>query len=669
MAIIYTYPDIGTITGTELLICSDVDNENATRSMTTAAFGAYIQSTWGPSSNIYQADGSLVSNRTLSGDANYLHLDNLSNFTVNSTNAINLNPAGGAHPTDQVIIGDNSYITVDNPSGGLDVIVSRSNPTTKVSFSSTGGMPGTPDEISLEGTVNAYLIAHDPAGFVGITCGSATGFLGILNGVPELGGANNNIADITQPKHLVTKEWVEANAITGSGTNNYVSRWTPSGLILGDSTIQDDGSSIGIGIAPASVVSQVLIEGTNPSCITAQNVNTSQSSVGLVGLAYGVKVTPTTHYNVGVYGLGSASDYANYGIIGLANTSIAPPLSSGEFVGGYFRADGTTTTNYGIYADANVANASDNIGLYVRTTNIGAGDHYSIQLVDGTEAAGRVLTSNASGQGSWAPAPSPIAGTGGIYGGSGAVSLGDVTVSQSHGSQVRFETSGPAVGVLQNAVFIENTITGSTQNVSLTTSVPINVMGQEVISTLSTIGTHASFAPTFNTDVSILGGVYDGVVNDTNISVYGYNEHSTVPTQIGVLGEVTGNSGNVRSVAGHFDNTSTNTGVNYGVISDVSGAGVVNTGGYFAATNGTSNYALVTASGGNVGFGTTAPDPCAVVEIVSPATPQGFLPPRMSTADKTTLAATAVEGLIVYDTGLSKLCVFTGAAWETITSV
>jgi hypothetical protein len=204
--------------------------------------------------------------------------------------------------------------------------------------------------------------------------------------------------------------------------------------------------------------------------------------------------------------------------------------------------------------------------------------------------------------------------------------------------------------------------------VSLTTSVPINVLGQEVISTLSTIGTHASFAPTFNTDVSILGGVYDGVVNDTNIGVYGYNEHSTVPTQIGVEGEVTGNSGNIRSIAGNFHNTSTNTGVNYGVHSNVSGFGIVNTGGYFAAANGGSNYALVTESG-NVGFGTTAPDPCAVVEIAVNNGPQGFLPPRMSTANKTTLAATAVEGLIVYDTGLSKLCVFTGAAWETITSV
>ena len=41
----------------------------------------------------------------------------------------------------------------------------------------------------------------------------------------------------------------------------------------------------------------------------------------------------------------------------------------------------------------------------------------------------------------------------------------------------------------------------------------------------------------------------------------------------------------------------------------------------------------------------------------------------MTTAEKTTLAATAATGLMIYDTNLNKLCVYTGAAWETITSV
>jgi hypothetical protein len=55
--------------------------------------------------------------------------------------------------------------------------------------------------------------------------------------------------------------------------------------------------------------------------------------------------------------------------------------------------------------------------------------------------------------------------------------------------------------------------------------------------------------------------------------------------------------------------------------------------------------------------------------LVAESTTQGFLPPRMTTAQKVTLAATAVAGLMIYDTNLNKLCVYTGAGWETITSV
>lgn len=50
------------------------------------------------------------------------------------------------------------------------------------------------------------------------------------------------------------------------------------------------------------------------------------------------------------------------------------------------------------------------------------------------------------------------------------------------------------------------------------------------------------------------------------------------------------------------------------------------------------------------------------------STTQGFLMPRMTTAQKNAIAAPAT-GLMVFDTTLAKLAVFTGAAWETVTSV
>lgn len=54
----------------------------------------------------------------------------------------------------------------------------------------------------------------------------------------------------------------------------------------------------------------------------------------------------------------------------------------------------------------------------------------------------------------------------------------------------------------------------------------------------------------------------------------------------------------------------------------------------------------------------------SIVEIVS--TTKGFLPPRMTTAQKNAIASPAT-GLVVYDTTLNKLAVFT-TVWEAVTS-
>jgi len=64
-----------------------------------------------------------------------------------------------------------------------------------------------------------------------------------------------------------------------------------------------------------------------------------------------------------------------------------------------------------------------------------------------------------------------------------------------------------------------------------------------------------------------------------------------------------------------------------------------------------------------------AADASALLEVRSDATYlKGFLPPRMTTAQKNAIV-TPAEGLIVMDITLHKLCVYSGTAWETITSV
>lgn len=66
----------------------------------------------------------------------------------------------------------------------------------------------------------------------------------------------------------------------------------------------------------------------------------------------------------------------------------------------------------------------------------------------------------------------------------------------------------------------------------------------------------------------------------------------------------------------------------------------------------------------SVGKGAAAPVASAIVEIDS--TTQGFLPPVMTTTQKNAISSPAT-GLVVFDSTLGKLCVFS-TTWQTVTS-
>ena len=88
MAIIYTYPDLGAVDGSEKLLVTDGTDENNTKTVTTAAYGAYINATYGGGggSTIYQANGGLDSDRQLSGVGSYsLTFTSLTSFNVQSS--------------------------------------------------------------------------------------------------------------------------------------------------------------------------------------------------------------------------------------------------------------------------------------------------------------------------------------------------------------------------------------------------------------------------------------------------------------------------------------------------------------------------------------------------------------------------------------------------------
>lgn len=64
-----------------------------------------------------------------------------------------------------------------------------------------------------------------------------------------------------------------------------------------------------------------------------------------------------------------------------------------------------------------------------------------------------------------------------------------------------------------------------------------------------------------------------------------------------------------------------------------------------------------------VGIGTASPDNSAMLDVSS--TTKGFLAPRLTTAQRITLAATAVDGLMVYDTDLHTYFFYKGGSFNT----
>lgn len=181
--------------------------------------------------------------------------------------------------------------------------------------------------------------------------------------------------------------------IAGSGTNNYVARWTPDGATLGDSVIQDNGSSLGIGIIPNNITILDIDTTLQGPFITSTKINTAGSQT-----AYGTVATSS----------GSNSLGNNVGVAGFAN--------------------GNSNRAIGVAGNAinNVGNV--NIGGFFTAAN--GVSNYAVQLKDGTEVVGKVLTCvGPDGEANWVTPSGGIVETTVLYPASPYTpSAGDVVI-------------------------------------------------------------------------------------------------------------------------------------------------------------------------------------------------------------------------------------------------
>jgi len=213
----------------------------------------------------------------------------------------------------------------------------------------------------------------------------------------------------------------------GSGTLNYVTKWSSSTGVI-DSQIRDNGTSVGIAVAPSSF-DKVLIDADSLS--NGLKVQNNDSGYAIRTVSDGANATSANIAIEGISKGATAAVGASVNIAGLfvGGSTVPADVTTtlADTFGAVVRAHESTKKTMALYVDSTTSNSEDNIGLYVKTENVGAGNNYAmivptgggnvglgvslptaqlhivgnLRLVDGTQAANYVLTSDASGNASW----------------------------------------------------------------------------------------------------------------------------------------------------------------------------------------------------------------------------------------------------------------------------
>ena len=285
-------------------------------------------------------------------------------------------------------------------------------------------------------------------------------------------------ASATNRGALSSADWnTFSGKISGTGTTNYVSKFTASGTI-GDSLIYDNGTNVGIGTASPTAKLDVKGIATFGSSLTFPSV-----TIGDATDTFSTKfsILSTNTHSDFAFGNNLAIDTSHQ----LYVVNNHPAVSGSAIVlGGNNSTNGTNTISFFARTQASVvantvvplSNADmvikegGNVGI--GTTNPDAKLYVSgsIKIVDGTQGAGKVLTSDANGLGTWASAGS----SSGIWG-----------IANSSGVYTYYSTWALAVAAATSGQTIElfADITESSVSYTLKNGVNINGNGHTITHT------------------------------------------------------------------------------------------------------------------------------------------------------------------------------------------
>jgi hypothetical protein len=383
---------------------------------------------------------------------------------------------------------------------------------------------------------------------------------------------------------------------------------------------------------------------------------------------------------------GTISHYANIQILGDNKTGAGLTTFTNRYgilINDYneFSPGNTYTNRWGIYqAGLNESN------FFAGKVGIGSGytpGTYQLDVI-GTVRISNVLTfTNAStgGTGSLYIGIGDITPFGGnrniqignfsgsIYTGTRNVTLGSSTILTTASNVVQIGNNSLSNGSQAIAIGNEVTATANALAMGRFCSVSglgsINICFDQFNAIQYTISNNYSFnIGSFTQGES--SAIYQGIINAQDVYI-GRPARSTSSFAISLDGSATSING-MGGIA-KTDATGGNLTLNGGVGLGAGTAGDVIIGTATPGTTGTTIQTLtqrwwVKSSTGTLA-NVSSPNASAATQIDS--TTKGFLPPRMTTTQKNAIA-TPAAGLVIYDSTLNKLCVYT-TSWQTITSV
>lgn len=621
-----------------------------------------------------------------------------------------LTVAGGFQNTDSVALasnGGNVAIGHSTPSGIGGPIVhihAVSIPEIRLTNNSTGS--GFEDGFNIYVTGSSVILNNYEAGSIILRTSNTTRLTisnsGIVTANSLAGtGTRMVVADATG---ALSTQNVPSGTLTGTGTINYISKWTSTSA-LGDSLIFDNGTNVGIstatpaaklhvegalrittfedqvftyaGTVPLTYTTGIAVnsgvvtkDGTSATFVMANNIVSQMKHTG-VGANYVANYALGTTSETGgtttgalIYGAGAfvqarrrysddlSTNASNgfYGIVG--SVIIEPPAPASIVTGTVYGGDFGTTVNTGSVTTLAGLNSLLRIG-HVNTANATTvTDAYGVRLTStiGSATGGATTISNFYGLFVANPtvnATGTIINRWAIYSADSAISYinGSVLIGTTSNSGHKLDVAGV---VHSNTSF----------NINSYGTISWDSTGNGRVRVRALANRELSFGANNLTENMIIDLQGNVGINTTSL-----NTGVRLTVSGAIVNPTT--SGNAQTATLRLQQVSGSNGVmDFGINSSLHG--------WIQVSNRTALEApynlLLNPNGGSVGVGTLTVNTSALLEMSS--TSKGFLPPRMTAAQRGAISSPAT-GLVVYQTdGNEGLWLYTVAnGWRALAIV